>query len=175
MPKVLIKRSAKDYYSPAECDVEQINNVHWDNLSGGYHQKQAGFSLYGYIPYKLAEKLVACSGNHEYMGNDVKIVIPANLNNKPPFKEGYKILSKNAGEKPQRTTVGTPCTKAIIKILNEANNHTLERKMLRAKLLEKGYEKNRILHAIRRLESQGKIKTSGSSYSIFQKITSLVP
>lgn len=175
MPKVLIKRSAKDYRFPSECDIEQIKNVHWDDISGGYKQIQAGFSLYGFIPYKLAEELVSCSGNHEYMGNDVKVIIPANLNKDPFYKEGYKILLKNAGVKPSKTIRGTPCTKAIIKILNEENNHTLERKTLRAKLLEKGYSKNRILNAIRTVEGQGKIKTSGSSNSIYQKITSLVP
>lgn len=97
--EVIIKRSRTDWHQ-ADIDVEKIRNPRWDNISGGINERQIGFSLYGYIDYELAEELVACSGMHGGYGNDAKIMVPASLNKKHPYKEGYNYLKQLAGKKP---------------------------------------------------------------------------
>lgn len=98
--EVIIKRSRTDWHE-SPINVEKVHKPHWDNCSGGIYESQRGYSLYGYIDYSLAEALVACSGSHEHFCNEAKIMIPANLNSKQPYKDGYNYLKELAGKKPK--------------------------------------------------------------------------
>ncbi len=40
-----------------EILVEEIQGIHWDNISGGVKSRQGAYNLYGYISYELAVKL----------------------------------------------------------------------------------------------------------------------
>ncbi|MCF2554373.1 hypothetical protein [Faecalicatena contorta] len=168
--KVFICRSPSDYEG-GEIEVSEISGVFWDTVSGGVHKKNGSYSLYGYIDYGLAKKLVKCSGQHDFGWNQAKICIPKGKNNTPKYKSGYEILMNQAGEKPQsiisqnRPKGAAPCTKAILSILDKSD---LNRGELREILLNMGYHGNTILNAIRSLTKQGKIITIGSSYSKYQ-------
>ena len=151
-----------------EILIAEIEDVKWDNISGGVNKKQSGYSLYGYIPYKLAKKYVDCSGEHDYGYNMAKICIPASANKDAKYKEGYNVLCKLAGKKPEggikdkRPEGGKPCTKRILMILDE--QEFIYRGELRIKLKDEGYKVN-IGGAINRLRDQSKIITEGSPQS----------
>lgn len=118
--EVIIERSTGSYPQVA-VDVEKISGIHWDNISGGVNARQAGYSLYGYINYSLATKLGLTSGQHEFYGNDAKVMIPKSLNCQFPYKDGYKSLLNRAGEKPSshrnKLNRKTPCTVRILQLL----------------------------------------------------------
>ena len=145
---VMIKRSFRGY-TVSEIDVEKIFNVRWDNESGGYHERHAGYSLYGYISYEVGKELVECSGRHGYYKNDMKVMIPACYNQKPPFQEGYRYLANLAGPKPI-FSFGPPCTKRILKVLEKG---PMERKQLRDMLFDEGYPKSRIAGALKHMSN----------------------
>ena len=159
---VIITRQSGSYKS-AEICIDDISGVHWDNISGGVRRRQSGYSLYGYIPYKLAVKLeIACSGLHDYGRNEAKICIPA-LNSKDPlYKEGYKHLADIAGPKPKgeisysRPKGQGPCSKKILAILNEEGEIT--RSELRSRLLEIGYPSSMIRNALERMKLEHRIE-----------------
>ena len=156
--KVQIKRSIKGT-KIGEIDVEKIGGLKWDNISSGYNEKHFGYSLYGYISYKLAMELVDCSGLHAEYDNYVKIMIPNNLNKKEEFKEGYDYLACKAGHKPHCRIDGQkPCSKTIMRILKDKKE--IKRVELRKILIDENYSPNLIIHAIKRLEKANKIKLS---------------
>ena len=166
--KVAITRSPYDN----ECgiiSISEIQNVRWDSMSGGVNRRQAGYSLYGYVKYALAAKLVKCSGRHNYGYNDAKICIPATLNKGPEYIKGYKMLCDQAGPKPQgeirkhRPQGGLPCTKRILRELD--SSYFVTRKDLRDTLHSEGYQIQTIRNAINSLKKQSKITTEGSSSS----------
>ena len=156
-----------------EISISEIGNVHWDNISGGTQNKSGSYSLYGYIEYSLAAKLVKCSGRHDYGYNQAKICIPKRANSSSKYMDGYKELLKQAGDPPpsiisqNRPKNAPPCTKAILGLLK---NSDLTRGELRQLLLVKGYQSNTILNAIRSLQKNEKIITKGSNYSKYQII-----
>lgn len=160
--KVFICRNPGDYQG-GEISIDEISDVRWDNISGGINKKQAGFSLYGYIDYRLAAKLVACSGAHDYGDNVAKICIPGTNSKNPDHKEGYKILSKRAGEKPKsnrsKPSGLPPCSKRILQILDQVESIT--RKELRNQLIEEGYHGNTIRNIINYLKRGNRIITHG--------------
>ena len=128
-----------------------------------------GYSLYGDVAYKVAARLVKCSGRHDYGYNDAKICIPAIPNKNGKFKEGYKILCDQVGPKPKgeisklRPKGGPPCTK---RILQELDLHSLViRKELRDSLHSEGYQIKTIRNALISLKKQSKIITEGSPNS----------
>lgn len=171
--KVLIKRNVGSF-NVGEIDVDEIRDVHWDNISGGVHRRQAGYSLYGYIDYDLACELVDCSGSHSFYHNDAKILIPSGINKKDPYSEGYEYLLSLAGKKPKSFSlqlVGrssyTPCTVRILKVLEEGS---IERKQLREKLKAEGYPVNRICGALKVMVNDGRIIEHGSPNSPHQLI-----
>ena len=73
---VVISRTPSDYIC-SEVPISEIEGVMWDNISGGVKNGQSGYSLYGYISYKLATETVKCSGRHDFGDNSAKICIPA--------------------------------------------------------------------------------------------------
>lgn len=166
---VVIKRSAYDYIAD-EVPISEIKGVKWDNISGGVYRKQAGYSLYGYIPYSLAMETVKCSGMHNSGYNSAKICIPASLNKDDMYKEGYKRLRKRAGDKPtgyikkNRPEGGLPCTRRILAELEKENNQ-ITRKKLRDTLTNEGYQVKTVCGAINRLRKQSKIEVEGSPNS----------
>ena len=164
---VVISRHPSAHTS-SEILISEIEGIKWDNLSGGVNKKQSGYSLYGYIPYELAKKYVDCSGNHDYGYNMAKICIPESLNKDAKYIDGYNILCKLAGKKPdgviksKRPKGGKPCTKRILMILDE--QEFIYRGELRTRLKDEGY-KVIVRNALYSLRKQSKIKTEGSPYS----------
>ena len=168
---VIICRGISNYRC-AEYDADKISNVHWDNISGGVNRRQAGYSLYGYIPYEDAAELIDCSGRHNYGYNDAKVCIRASDNKSERYQDGYKLLVNQAGTKPSSSTRPSgaqPCTKRILSLLDEVGEIT--RSELREKLMDEGYNDTTIRNAIKRLENQWKIKMDGPSQSPRQKIS----
>ncbi len=167
--KVRIKRSFCDREEAAEVDVSQIDNCRWDNISGGYGKRHAGYALYGYIPYEEAAKLVNCSGRHEDYGYQVKIMIPKSWNREDPYKEGYRHLIQHAGIKPKFRKDGQiPCTKRIILIVG--NEGVVKRKQLREQLISEGYPKMQIAGALKCMKQDGRLILTGSPNSPYQLI-----
>ena len=156
--EVIIKRSGGSYSKEAAVDVDIIRDVHWGNVSGGVNARHAGFSLYGYIDYSLASKLVSCSGTHAHYGNRAKIMIPASLNKESPYREGYEYLLDRAGRKPSyhyRLPGQKPCTKRILELI--AHEEPVTRKALRDQLLGERYGGKQIARALNRMEKDGRI------------------
>ena len=168
--KVLIVRSPQKYFKISEIEVNQIKNVRWDNVSGGYNRKQSGYSLYGFIPYSLANDLVDCSGRHEEITNNAKICIPCTSNKKSPYCEGFKyLISISQNEKPRIRPDGfPPCTKKIIQILKERKHITSDelRGEIQRDIDKEGYEHKTIRSAIYRLKQQNKIRVSNKNQLI---------
>ena len=159
---VIITRQSGNYKHAKIC-IDDISSVHWDNISGGVRRRQSGYSLYGYIPYKLAAKSgIACSGLHDYGRNEAKICIPAFNSKEPLYREGYKHLVDIAGPKPKgeisysRPKGQGPCSKKILAILNEQGEIT--RSELRSRLLEIGYPSSMIRNALERMKLEHRIE-----------------
>jgi len=36
-------------YKLAKYYLDEVNNIHWDNVSGGVHKSAPNYSLYGYV------------------------------------------------------------------------------------------------------------------------------
>lgn len=168
--KVCITRSPRDFIS-GEISVSAISGVKWDNISGGVKRNQSGYSLYGYIDYESAKKLVKCSGMHNYGNNEAKICIPASANKD---KEGYKYLCEIAGKKPSGTIKsnrpegGKPCTVRILGELEKQGEMT--RKNLRKIICDEGYQIKTFRNAINYLKRQKRISVIGEGTSPNQKI-----
>lgn len=166
--KVCICRAPGDF-TVGEIEISKIFNVKWDQISGGVKKRQGGYSLYGYIEYSLAVKLVNCSGMHDFGYNYAKICIPESINKSEEYREGYRILKKEAGSKPtgsikkNRPVNGMPCTKRILKEIDKEG--VVTRKALRDKLHEEGYRIKTICNAINSLRKQNKICVTGSPNS----------
>ena len=170
--KVIIKRNRGTYSMESEIDIDEIKGVHWDNVSGGVNQRQAGYSLYGYIDYKLASQIVSCSGTHAHYGRPAKIMIPASLNKREPYKSGYEYLVSCIVPKPvyhYRWPCLRPCTKRILELLGERG--FMSRKDLREVLIMEKYGRSMIARALNRMEKAGRIVyKEGNSYSSKQII-----
>lgn len=168
--KVCIKRTHNSYNEDEIC-IDEIENPHWDNISGGVQRRQYGYSLYGYIPYQLAMQLnISCSGRHNKNGNSAKVlIIKPDYNSE--YYEGYKALCTEAGEKPklpQKHPLGTPpTTQMIISLLSDG---PLTRGEIKNKLSDLGYYTN-YGQAINRLKASDKIECQGSPNSKFQIIS----
>ncbi len=165
---VVISRSPSDYIC-GEVPISEIEGVMWDNISGGVKKGQSGYSLYGYISYKLATETVKCSGRHDFGDNSAKICIPKAKNRDAKHKKGYDKLSKLAGDKPactikkNRPKDGPPCTKRILVELE--NTDQITRKILRDTLISEGYPITAIRNAIYSLRKHSKIEVEGSPNS----------
>ena len=154
---VVIKRSARAVMS-GEIDVEEISGIHWDKVSGGVHERQGGYSIFGYIDYARAAELVDCSGTHGQYGNRAKIMIPASLNRKAPYREGYQELMDRLGFKCEahyRYPGQIPCTKRILAILKEHGPQT--RGAIRDMLAKEKYPGVQVARALNRMEKDGRI------------------
>lgn len=170
--KVIIKRNRGPYSMEAEIDTDEISGLHWDNISGGVNQRQAGYSLYGYIDYQLASQIVSCSGTHARYGSRAKIMIPASLNKAEPYKTGYEYLVSSLGPKPSyhyRLPGQKPCRTRISELLGEKGAMT--RQELRETLQMEKYGRDMIARALNRMEKTGRIiYKDGSSFSPTQII-----
>ena len=173
---VLISRASGDP-NTAEISINEIYNVHWDDVSGGIHKVNGYYSLFGYISYDLASSCgISCSGRHSYYHNDVKVCIQFKINQSDEFIEGYEALLKEAGPKPQspisrnRPQGAGPCTKCILKLLSASNAKQLTRGEIRNTLYNIGYKSGTVLNAFRLLSKQGKIQNIGSPNSKNQMI-----
>jgi len=170
--KVIIKRNRGPYSIEAEIDIDEIKGVHWDNVSGGVNQRQAGYSLYGYIDYQLASQIVSCSGTHAHYGSPAKIMIPGSLNKREPYKTGYEYLVSCTYSKPvchYRLPGLKPCTKRILELVGERG--FMSRKDLREVLKMEKYGRSMIARALNRMEKAGRIiYKAGNSYSSKQII-----
>lgn len=183
--KVKITRFSNNYRLVGEIDATEIESPHWDNVSGGYGARSAGYAIYGYIPYDIAKDLVDCSGRHGFGDNSAKICVPSSLNKAEDYQEGYNYLLKNViNEKPgsiitkHRPTGGKPCTKKILEILSQRENGKILRKELREILSgkhsgQKGYELQTIRQALKTLEKTNRITISKNSSPDKQIITKL--
>jgi hypothetical protein len=174
--KVYIYRNSKDNFG-SYIDISYLSGIHWDNISGGYKEVTGYYSLYAYIPYDIAQQYVSCSGKHYEYGNDAKVCIPKKYNNKSPYKETYQKLCEEAGEKPQSTMQENrpegfpPCTKYILKLLNE-QNAPITRKTLRNIIVDEcGYESSTFRNAIKALSQTNRIVLKGDSSSPSQLIS----
>lgn len=166
---IIIERSAGG--NLIEVDIEELSNFRWDNVSGGYHVRQRGYSLFADFDYNLGDELGLCSGRHFYFKSDIKVMIPKSANqDTPEHKKAYKLLAEEAGEKPKPLPLTKqgfpPLTKYILSLLSE---HSWKRGALRDKVISEGYKVD-FAGAIKRLEKQKKIKLIGSSSSKFQEI-----
>lgn len=145
----------------SECNIDLIDGLHWDCISGGAGTRHGFYCLYGYIPYKLAAELVACSGTHNYGYNTAKVCIPESINLQEKYRDAYQSLLNLAPAKPEsmiskRRPVGyPPCTKMMIQILRE--NKAMRRGDLRQHLLDVGYHCSTIRNAISHLEKTNRI------------------
>ena len=165
--KVMIKRSCRSL-TCNPIDVAEISGCHWDNVSGGYMERHAGYALYGYIAYEQAIELVDCSGRHAGFGNEVKIMIPANRNNSEVFRSGFMYLRSIAGKKPLYRQPGQkPCTKRILSLVIKGS---MTRKCLRMQLKSEFYTAKQITRALKRLGKLGRVILRGSPYDSLQLI-----
>ena len=171
---VLICRHPGDWRCGAFL-ADQISNVRWDCISGGVNRPQNGFSLYGYVPYELAMDIVACSGRHNFGGNDIKICITAAGNkDNPKYQAAYYSLVEKADERSRcgvagKTPPGAPsCIKRIRELLSEKKAST--RRELRTTLLDEGYKTETIRDAVKNLCYQGFLETEGDYRSPSQII-----
>ena len=160
--KVVITRQPNNYTKCGEIDVDEISGVEWGNCSGGVRVRQSGYSLYGYIPYSMAKDLVNCSGLHDRDGNYARICIPASLN-KADYREGYRYLMSEAGEKPSGSVKSNrpegegPCRGCILKVL-EDNGGKMRRIDLRKIIVnEKGYLESTFRNAMQAMKRDGRI------------------
>lgn len=168
---VTICRGVSDYRS-AVISIDYLeDSVMWDDISGGVKRRQAGYSLYAFIPYHLAARLnIGCSGMHDFGYNDAKIMIPKAKNRDERFRAGYQALLDLAGEKPvvhYRLPGLPPCTQFIEKLLHE---RPYSRAELRKKLFAEGYCVQTVRFALNRLQTQNRIRCEGSSLSQKQLI-----
>ena len=172
--EVIVKRSIRSYPQVA-IDVKQINNVHWDNVSGGVNAKQAGYSLYGYIDYEYATELELTSGRHLDYNNGAKIMIPNSLNRKMPYREGYAYLLSRAGVKPHtrynQSFSGKPCTTRTLEILRDGSKTRAE---IRSILLSENYTSDQIRRALNRMDKDGRIEYAKKGNPQKQLVASLV-
>lgn len=158
----------------SEISAEKIWNVCWDNEPSGHHKRRANYILCGYISYEEGQDLVDHSGSHGDYSGDMKVMIPASLNSKQPYREGYEYLKDIAGKKPKSGSFQInvcvdhkPCTTRILEILDSGN---LERKKLRDKLKVEGYPVIRIDRALMRMAKDGRIVLHDSQNSLHQII-----
>ena len=171
---IFISRNPK-YKISVEYPVDKIDNIHWRNASGEIVARQAGFSLYGYIPYEDAMELDLNSGRHNFGSNSTLICICTSTNTKEPYLSVYKTLCKCAGAKPMsqiaanRPKCAPPCTKKICELLSE--QEYMPRKDLRYELLQIGYAITTIRSALRRLERNQKITIEKVANTDNQKIS----
>lgn len=169
--KVLIIRSPGQYSTVGEIDIDEIEGIHWGNQSGGVNRRHAGYSLYGYIDYDRAAELVNCSGEHGYYGSQAKIMIPASLNKRNPYAEGYKELLERVPGKPTyhfRLAGQKPCTTRILEILQEKG--PIMRGELRKLLIMEKYRKSLIMGALNRMGKDGRIIFEASGSNIQNQI-----
>lgn len=143
-----------------DYDAEKIIGVRWDNISGGYQKRQAGYSLYGYIPYSEAVELVACSGRHGGYDNLAKVFIVKPKNKKSAYWEGYQYLMELAGEKPASKLnthpYAYPLRKRLLEVL-QANGNIMQRDDLRKILNAERYKSSSIRDALRSMVKDGRI------------------
>ena len=173
--KIYVQRSYGPNQFGGFIDINEIFEVRWDNVSGGIHRYQNGYSLYGYIDYHSYQSLVKCSGKHDRGYNNMKVLIPR-VSKKDPTYPAYKKLCEAAGEKPKFQSSHPcgmpPCTKRILALLSEEIN---TRGKLREILKSEGYQVTTIRNALRSLISQRKIICDGSPYSPKQIIKKINP
>lgn len=157
----------------SEINAEKIWNVCWDYESRRHYKRRANYVLCGYISYEEGQDLADHSGSHGDYSGDMKVLIPASLNSKQPYREGYEYLKNIAGKKPKSGSFQInvcvdhkPCTTRILEILDSGN---LERKKLRDKLKAEGYPVIRIDRALMRMAKDGRIVLHDSQNS-FHKI-----
>lgn len=170
MKEVYVQRGhGSDQYG-TYINIDKISGVHWDSVSGGVHQRQNGYSLYGYIDYHTYKAELKCSGRHDYGYNDMKVLIPKVTRDDPTYA-AYKELCEAAGPKPKIISTcpqgKPPCTKRILYYLNDGVE---TRGKLRELLYKDGYQVQTIRNALRSLIRQNKIITCGSAYSKTQII-----
>ena len=174
---VLIVRQPNRYTNCGEICIDRIFDVHWDNLSGGYRVHQPGYSLYGYISYSDAMRLVDCSGRHDEYNNDVKICIPKSMNT-GKYRKGYLELCRQAGEKPKsskpRVNNGIPCTKTILGYIEAQDNKTVARGILRKYINECGFASKQLSRALYSLQLQNKVACPGDGRDPSQQISLMI-
>ena len=163
---VVIRRDPNSPHE-SECNIDLIDGLHWDCISGGSGIRHGFYCLYGYIPYELAAEQVACSGTHNLGYNVAKVCIPESVNLQEKYRDAYQLLLNLAPAKPEsiiseRRPVGyPPCTKMILQILRE--NKTMHRGDLRQNLLAVGYHHSTIRNAISYLEKTNRIRVERNS------------
>lgn len=162
---VIICRSPGDLEG-GPYEASRIENVHWGRCSGGVNRIQSGWSLYGYIPYEDAEKVVACSGRHNFGYNVSKICITASDNTDRP---AYYRLVEQADERggcgiASDCPKGAPsATRRIRQIVGEKGE--ISRGELKSFMLAEGYRKEVIPLAIKNLHLQNVLSLIGDSRS----------
>lgn len=146
-------------------NIYQMQNVHWDCVSGGVNKRQNGYSLYALIPYEDAEKLVDCSGLHSFGGNYARICI-CKSHNTGRRSDAYRRLVEMVTKAKPKSQISQnrpkgqpPCSVKIRELLT--THASLSRKELRAELKEIGYQTNTIRGAIKRMRLNGEIIVEG--------------
>jgi len=165
---VYIKRSPLNFFGFSAGNYETydcLSKIKWDNVEGGYRHNFNKYYLFDYIDYVLAAEKVDCSVKHSdlFFCSDAKVFI-CKIHTK---KEVYDALCKLADPCPNKNIITKPCTKSIIEILK---NGELDRKTLRKKLRDIGYDNNRIRQALKHMSKDGRIILNGSSNSTKQMI-----
>lgn len=99
---VFIKRQPNDM-GIAKVLFENLQEVHWDNISGGIHAKSGQDILYGYIYCdQIIEGEIGHSCAHGNFPHYIKVFIPMKYNDKDIIKELKEIADRNSTRRIQQ-------------------------------------------------------------------------
>lgn len=191
-PKVIICRNPETPNSAtSECPVDMITGIRWDFLSGGYGKNTNKYYLYGYIPYRMAMRLVDCSGRHSGYNSDAKICIVKSKNRQAKYMKNYiqmvRDLRSNTKEpkqirlcdieiekyenrnkpKPESEKPLT-CKQTMLLALKENNGQLRRRDLMDA--VRDNFKLSTFRKVIKRMAADGLVTLEGSNDSINQII-----
>jgi len=143
---VNVRRHAGDWRI-ATYRIEDLENVHWDTISGGVHRRFPFPLLFAYVWCdRMVDGEVAHSGAHGPCPHRIKVCILKCDND----RETYAYLAKLAGEKPPRPPF---CREDAIRLVKEHGE--IRGPELRAKLEALGHSPWRISYVLPKLEGEG--------------------
>jgi len=162
--KVKVVRSPGSY-ERAVVLLENLMDIKWDNITGGYNKKCNRYYLTAKIyPSDIIEGSISCSGRHDYERFGVKIIILKKYN-----EEIYEELKKLAKNKPpEQIKHKVSSKKLIIEILEKRK--TITRKELRDIVLKDNFKPTTFLKSFKDLIKEEIIETEGSNNSCNQII-----
>ena len=161
---VYVRRQPYSSDSGGEIPLDDIWDIHWDNITGGIRRRTSTHFLMGYISEETAcQGNVKHSGLHNYEKHGIKTCIIKRYTD----KQVWKYLIEQYGPSPDAgmRKGKAYCTTQIILLLKEQPSHILTRGALREKLKALDYDVPRIRNALKRLYNTERILLEGSSQS----------